>query len=97
MDEETINEQTAETGTSETVEELEDRLVAALERNEHLEERIQQLETRLATIEGHSHAEYAASEHSHRAESPAENPPTERQPDKPPKHPHIWFRDVWKS
>jgi len=89
----TTAEPTTETSsgetTEETVEQLEDRLIIALERNEHLEQRLVDCERRLSEVE------------SHRSISEPRNPETtngtldtthDRKPDTPPRTPYFWFR-----
>jgi hypothetical protein len=75
-------------GGNETVEELEDRLIIALERNEQLEQRIAALESRLAAIESNGNGREPVSEGPSVDTTPANN----RQPDTPPRPAHIWYK-----
>ncbi len=73
----------------ESVEELEDRLITALERNEQLEQRIATLESRLGAIESNNHRTEPI------PESPPVDPaPTNRQPDQAPRPAHVWYRKL---
>ena len=89
-----IPESTAETGggenESETVEQLEDRLIIALERNEHLEARLVECERRISQLE----ASRPVPEPGNPTDTNGtlDTPNGERKPDIPPRSSNIWFR-----
>jgi hypothetical protein len=76
----------------ETIEDLEDRLINALKRNEQLEGRITELEGRITELErSKTSGAIPQSNHSDTSNGTS-NGTTERKPDTPPKPPHFWFR-----
>ena len=89
-----IPEPSAETSSgeneSETVEQLEDRLIAALERNEQLEARLAECERRISELEASRPVPEPGN--SDTPTNPLDTSPGERQPDVPPRSSNIWFR-----
>ena len=82
-----IPEPSTETGSpegeNETVEQLEDRLIIALESNEHLRGRVEQLERELAEFK--SSRAVPEPGHSTDTGNPPDHTPLKRSPDTPPR------------
>lgn len=91
---EPIPEPTAETGggtdSEETVEQLEDRLIAAIERNEQLETRLVECERRIAELE--ASRTVPKPDNPNPTNGTVDTTHSERQPDTPPRSSNIWFR-----
>lgn len=89
-----ISEQTTETSggadSEETVEQLEDRLIAALERSEQLETRLAECERRISELE--TSRPVPEPGNSDAPTNPLDTPPGERKPDVPPRSSNFWFR-----